>query len=565
MARSTVNRLLAGLSAQLLVIGCGGEPSAPNTPPTASAGLDQDVNRGELVALTATATDPDGQSLTLTWTQVAGPSVGALSGPTPSFTAPSAVVTLAFDLVAYDGVDSSPPARVVVRVLEDKTHALWVATTGDDANAGTRAAPKHSIQAAIDAANAAGLGADVYAAAGTYSGSLTLHSNVSVYGGYNPTTFLRDVAANATVVDGGATSVTASSANALTVDGLTIRSAAAGFGGSSIAILLDNSDDVFISGNTISAGAGGAGVGGAPGIGGLQGADGAAGASAPANCPDTVLGGSGGSGVAFSGGAGGAGTVSAGHAGLSGAGPDSGAAGAGGAASGGPKGSDNGLRGGNGAQGTIAGSGGTSGGSFGAITASGYTTSDGSSGGAGQTGSSGGGGGGGGGTTVPIPFTRNCGGGGGGGGGGGEGGFGGGGAGGGGGSFAIVVLNGSTGVTISDNAITTGRGGQGGAGGIAGSGGFGGAGGVGGAGQLASGSGGKGGTGGAGRPGGGGGGGGGGPSIGVIEDATSTTNLTPSNLGGNVFTLGAPSLGGAHGTLGQPAGAAGQRVEYRKL
>ena len=41
--------------------------------------------------------------------------------------------------------------------------------------------------------------------------------------------------------------------------------------------------------------------------------------------------------------------------------------------------------------------------------------------------------------------------------------------------------------------------------------------------------------------------------------------IPPSNLGGNVFTLGAPSLGGAHGTLGQPAGAAGQRVEYRKL
>src|SRR6266550_2610522 len=265
MARSTVNRLLMVLSAHLLLNGCGGEPSASKTPPTASAGPDQDVNRGELVALTATATDPDGQSLTLTWTQVAGPSVGALSGPTPTFTAPNAVVTLAFDLVAYDGVDSSPPARLVIRVLEDKAHALWVAPAGNDANAGTRAAPKHSIQAAINAANAAGLGADVYAAAGTYSGSLTLHSNVSVYGGYNPTTFLRDVAANATVVDGGATAVTASSANALTVDGLTIRSAAAGVGGSSIAILLDNSSNVVISGNTISAGAGGAGAVGTSG------------------------------------------------------------------------------------------------------------------------------------------------------------------------------------------------------------------------------------------------------------------------------------------------------------
>src|SRR6266550_8308484 len=417
MARSTVNRLLMVLSAHLLLNGCGGEPSASNTPPTASAGPDQDVNRGELVALTATATDPDGQSLTLTWTQVAGPSVGALSGPTPTFTAPNAVVTLAFDLEVSDGVDSSPPARVVIRILEDKAHALWVATTGDDANAGTRAAPKHSIQAAIDAANAAGLGADVYVAAGTYPGSLTLRSNVSVYGSYNPTTFLRDVSANATVVDGGTTSVTGAAANALTLDGLTIRSAAATFGGSSIAILLDNSDNVLITGNTISAGAGGAGLGGAPGIGGLQGLDGAAGVPAPANCPDTALGGAGGSGVAFSGGAGGAGTVSAGHAGLSGTGPDSGAAGAGGAASGGPKGSDNGLRGGNGAQGAVAGPVGNSGCSFGPMTGGAYTPADGSGGGAGQGGSSGGGGGGGGGTTVPIPPQRICGGGGGGGGG----------------------------------------------------------------------------------------------------------------------------------------------------
>jgi len=51
----------------------------------------------------------------------------------------------------------------------------------------------------------------------------------------------------------------------------------------------------------------------------------------------------------------------------------------------------------------------------------------------------------------------------------------------------------------------------------------------------------------------------------VIEDATSATNLTPSSLGGNIFTLGAAGAGGAHGTLGQPAGAAGQRIEYRKL
>jgi len=565
MPRSAVAPLLVLLSAQLALIGCSAESSAPRVPPVASAGLDQDVNRGEMVTLAGSGSG--GQSLTYKWTQAAGPSVGTLSGPTPSFAAPNAVVTLAFDLVVSDGVDSSPPARVVIRVLEDKGHALWVAPGGDDANPGTRAAPKHTLQAAIDAANAAGLGADVYAAAGIYSGSLTLRSNVSVYGGYSPTTLLRDVAANATVVDGGATAVTAVTASGvttLTLDGLTIRSAGAAAGGSSIAILLDNSSNVVISGNTIGSGAGGVGVPGTPGIPGLPGVDGIPGSNASSPCPDSVLGGAGGTGVSFSGGRGGGGTVSTGHAGLSGAGPDSGAGGAGGAQSGGAvRGADAGRAGGNGAQGAVAGpNGASSSDGFGSVTAAGYIPPSGSNGGTGMGGSGAGGGGGGGGTVLSFP-APTCGGGGGGGGSGGQGGLGGGGGGGGGASFGIVVVNGSTGVTISDNTITTGPGGQGGAGGGGGSGGFGGVGGSGGVGSSAPG--GKGGAGGPGRPGGGGGGGGGGPTIGVIEDATSATNLTPSDFSGNVFTLGAAGTGGAHGTLGQPAGAAGQRIEYRKL
>ncbi len=54
------------LCAPLALMACGGEPSAPNTPPVAAAGSDQDVNRGDVVALTGSATDPDGQSLTIT-------------------------------------------------------------------------------------------------------------------------------------------------------------------------------------------------------------------------------------------------------------------------------------------------------------------------------------------------------------------------------------------------------------------------------------------------------------------------------------------------------------------
>src|SRR2546427_8603824 len=311
---------------QLLLIACGGEPSAPSqqAPPVGSAGADQDVNRGELVTLHGSATAPGSAALTYTWTQVSGPSVGALSGATPSFTAPNDVVTLAFDLVASDGLDQSPPDRVVVRVLEDQAHGLWVAPGGDDANLGTLAAPKQTIQAAIDAANAGGLGADVYAAAGTSSGSLTLRPNVSVYGGYSPTTFLRDVAGNATVISGGTTAVTGTSANALTLDGLTIRSAdATAAGGSSIAILLDNSANLVLSRNAIVAGGGADGAGGGPGIAGLTGVDGGLGTNSPTSCTGSVLGGAGGSGAAWlPGGGGEAGATGAGSCDRGGGGRD---------------------------------------------------------------------------------------------------------------------------------------------------------------------------------------------------------------------------------------------------
>src|SRR2546425_3606824 len=335
---------------QLLLIACGGEPSAPSqqAPPVGSAGADQDVNRGELVTLHGSATAPGSAALTYTWTQVSGPSVGALSGATPSFTAPNDVVTLAFDLVASDGLDQSPPDRVVVRVLEDKAHALWVAPGGDDANLGTLAAPKQTIQAAIDAANAGGLGADVYAAAGTYSGSLTLRPNVSVYGGYNPTTFLRGVAGNATVISGGTTAGTGTSTNAPPLDGPTIRSAdAAGPGGSPVPLPLRKRRNAAVSRDAIIAGAGAGGAPGSPGLPGLPGVDGAPGTTAPSSCVDSLLGGVGGSGGGLlAGGKGGGGAVTSGPAGRRGAGVAAGAGGAGGATAGGPEGWEGGGPGG---------------------------------------------------------------------------------------------------------------------------------------------------------------------------------------------------------------------------
>jgi MYXO-CTERM domain-containing protein len=78
-----------------------------NTSPTADAGPDQTVNEGAVVQLSGSATDPDGDALTYTWTQTAGPPV-TLNGAntlTPTFTAPqvAANTVLTFEFVASDG------------------------------------------------------------------------------------------------------------------------------------------------------------------------------------------------------------------------------------------------------------------------------------------------------------------------------------------------------------------------------------------------------------------------------------------------------------------------------
>ena len=76
---------------------------------------------------------------------------------------------------------------------------------------------------------------------------------------------------------------------------------------------------------------------------------------------------------------------------------------------------------------------------------------------------------------------------------------------------------------------------------------------------------GPGGLGGAGGAGGSGGGGGGGPSIGIVEAAAASSNVTDQNQAGNSFTLGAPGAGGSHGTVGVGGGPTGRQVNRLKL
>jgi hypothetical protein len=91
-----------------------------NRPPMVTASGPSSVSAGAMVTLAGTASDPDGNPLTLAWTQVSGPSV-MLTGATTttaSFTAPSlpTASTLTFRFTASDGMSTSQPAEVTVQV-----------------------------------------------------------------------------------------------------------------------------------------------------------------------------------------------------------------------------------------------------------------------------------------------------------------------------------------------------------------------------------------------------------------------------------------------------------------
>jgi NHL repeat len=92
-----------------------------NHPPKANAGINQTVNENTTVVLNGIASDPEDDTLTYLWKQIAGPSV-KLSNNTntnPSFTAPTVPTDtiLNFSLTAKDDKDAtSVPAAVSITV-----------------------------------------------------------------------------------------------------------------------------------------------------------------------------------------------------------------------------------------------------------------------------------------------------------------------------------------------------------------------------------------------------------------------------------------------------------------
>lgn len=102
-----------------------------NQAPVANAGANQSVAVNEAVTLNGSASsDPDGDSLTFTWTQTSG-TVVALNDAntaTPSFIAPAAATTLSFQLTASDGQASdSDTVEVGVDMAVTQTPILLVA------------------------------------------------------------------------------------------------------------------------------------------------------------------------------------------------------------------------------------------------------------------------------------------------------------------------------------------------------------------------------------------------------------------------------------------------------
>jgi hypothetical protein len=108
--------------------------TAVNVKPTANAGSNQTVALGSPVQLDGSnSSDPDGQALTYSWSQISGLSL-TLTGAntaTPSFT-PIAVGLYSFRLVVNDGQLNSSPATVSITVTATAGASTLVANAGFD-------------------------------------------------------------------------------------------------------------------------------------------------------------------------------------------------------------------------------------------------------------------------------------------------------------------------------------------------------------------------------------------------------------------------------------------------
>ncbi len=507
-----------------------------NIPPTATASAAAQTCELEPVLLSGSGVDVDGSIVQYAWdfeddgtVDYTSPSIGDVSHSYSHG-------TYRAKLRVKDDKGAIGLAVVTFSTIEADT--VYVATTGNDANPGTRNLPKRTIGAGLLAAvpNTGGFCSAAVVVAGNHVESPAFLPGMRVLGGFDASTWTRSQGSYS-VVDVQGTPALAENINnpiaTTLISGFDFQAADGQGGGTptarnSIVMRVVSSSGVafndcrFLSRNAAPAPSGVAGTSGVNGSPGLTPSAGAGGT------PGGFAGGQGGA-SAMPGIAGGGGCGAGGAAGISQfctTLPGGGGPGGGGAPCSGVSGVNGEGQFSHGVAGTAW------------TPANGFAGADGGPG-------KGGGGGGGGGNWVPggpnpacqgFPFIPGgVGGGGGGGGGSGTAGTGGGG---GGASFAVYLFDSSP--VFTDCDFTSGSGGTGGAGGNGGSGGAGGAGGPGGVGQETNG--GAGGAGGDGGHGGGGSGGPGGPSFCVYRAGSSLPFLT-----GSVFVVGSGGLGGAAG------------------
>lgn len=571
--------------------GGGSTPAPTGQAPTVSVEERIVVSAGQSVTLTATASDPDGDTISYSWQQQNDTAVNNRSGfdsAEASFSAPDYVTTLNFTVTASANGQSDQDSILVI-VVEDTASAIFVDSDYAGTSDGSIDAPYTDLASILDETLNDNLDKDFYLntpTSGSYSLWLddlrSIFNNISLYGGYaddwsrDPINHQTPVVADGRIglqfengsefieISGLNLEVTQQDADANgSAAGLNIsRSSAEFIVRHNTIIVADSPADssAFLNAgvvayevntfrllnNKIEAGDAAASGNQSPrtsGVGsdGNDGEDGRVGLN--------ITGGDGASGsTGWNGGRGGnAGNTSfeAGESGEKGAGRNTTPIAAGGCGGGGGAAGSNqdvirtggsGCEGENGARGP----GGRGSSGYGTLNGFGFfEASQGTSGGVGYSGAGGGGGGGGG--SGALGANGGAGGGGGEGGGGGAGGFG---ANSGGASMGVYLVGGDLN-EVSDNEIIAGDGGNGGIGGRGASGGEGGDGGTGAdgndfGGNAFGGKGGNGGNGGKGGEGGQGGSGGGGPSFGIFLAAN-----TPATIQNNQITTGEAGAGGS--------------------
>ena len=227
----------------------------------ADAGPDIRVGFGGSVTLEARSLPTGVGDDRVRWIQTSGPDVtsgaGSFGGRAVSFTVPSAVLTITFDL-EVSGTGDPVTDQVVIRIFEDPKAVVFVdGKLGSDTGDGTRRNPYRTLRRAA----AAAVDADIYLrSVGTYdetSAPLTIATTTSLYGGYDEN-WLRDVSSRTAILL-SSRGLTVKGAGTGTLSALDLVGATAPAGSNAHALRVLDADVVTVADSRIVSGDAGVG------------------------------------------------------------------------------------------------------------------------------------------------------------------------------------------------------------------------------------------------------------------------------------------------------------------